>query len=530
MDKIYVFGHKNPDTDSVCAAIALSYLRKLKKQDITPYVLGEINNETKYVLNYFKVPKPLYLNDVKLEVRDLNYRKNCYLSEKNTLNDLYELMQKEDVRAVPIYQNNMNYLGMVSIHELLNVVIDPHYQDLKTSYDNLLNILKGKEILRFQEEITGKICYSNKKDTFRRDSILVTSNLNDLEEALNSKVSLIILVGIRTINEKLLKLAQKNKVNIISTMKDLIYVSKMLVLSNYIRNIIHVNDINPVDERMHVDDFLTFANKYKFTTYPIVNRQKKILGLLRMEDVNTNNRKKVILVDHNENTQSVEGLEEAEILEIIDHHKVGNISSSGPINIRNMAVGSTNTIIYEMYKEQKVKPPKEMAGMMLSGIISDTLMLNSPTTTIYDKRAVEALANICKIDPIKYSKGMFEAAASMKGKTIEELIYNDFKAFNIRNRKIGIGQMTVIDYQKVLKEKDKYIHVIEKIAKEHSYDILAFCITDIINHNTYLLYNAQAKMLLETVFNIPNIEEGFELKGIVSRKMQIIPLLMEELK
>ena len=195
-----------------------------------------------------------------------------------------------------------------------------------------------------------------------------------------------------------------------------------------------------------------------------------------------------------------------------------------------MAVGSTNTIIYEMYQEQKIKPPKNIAGIMLSGIISDTLLFHSPTTTIYDKRAVAALAKIAKVDPYEYSKEMFREAASIKGKTIEELIYNDFKAFNINNRKIGIGQMTVIDYQKVLKDKGKYIDALEKISREHDYNIIAFCITDIINSNTYLLYNKQAETVFSTVFNASDMHEGYELKGVVSRKLQIIPLLMDELK
>ena len=167
---------------------------------------------------------------------------------------------------------------------------------------------------------------------------------------------------------------------------------------------------------------------------------------------------------------------------------------------------------------------------MLSGIISDTLLFHSPTSTIYDEQAAKDLAKIAKVDMEKFSKSMFEAAASIKGKTIEELIYNDFKSFNIANRKIGIGQMTVIDYKKVLKNQKKYVEVLEKISREHDYDILAFCITDVINSNTYLLYNLKAKTVFETIFNINSIYEGYELKGIVSRKKQIIPLLMEELK
>ena len=538
MERVLVFGHKNPDTDSVTAAISLAYLKNVKKQNVEPYILGEINNETKYVLNYFKVNKPLYLNDVKLQVSDLRYKKDCFLDEKETLNTLYNYMQKEGISGVPICNLHKDYLGIVTMKDLLKIIIDPHYDSLKTSYENILQIVKGIELLRFREEIEGRVLLSAYKTSdfeeninLSSDNILIIGNrYNIIKHAIDAKVRLIIIVGTRKISDELITLAKRNKINIILTMQESLYVSKMVILSNYIKNIMTNNETIVIDENMYVNDLLTIVNKYRYTNYPVVDRKKKIQGLLRSSDLQEKTRKKVILVDHNEYSQSVDGIEEADILEIVDHHKIGNINSSHPINFRNMAVGSTNTIIYEMYQEQKIKPPKNIAGIMLSGIISDTLLFHSPTTTIYDKRAVAALAKIAKVDPYEYSKEMFREAASIKGKTIEELIYNDFKAFNINNRKIGIGQMTVIDYQKVLKDKGKYIDALEKISREHDYNIIAFCITDIINSNTYLLYNKQAETVFSTVFNASDMHEGYELKGVVSRKLQIIPLLMDELK
>ena len=538
MNKTYVFGHKNPDTDSVTSAIALSFLKGIKKQEVIPCILGEINNETKYVLNYFKVNKPIYLNDVKVRVSDLKYKKGCFLKGENTLDELYNYMQKEEITGVPICDDKRNYLGIVTMKDLLKVIINPHYDEIDTSYDNILKIVKGQELLKFNNDIKGTVILSAYKTSDFEENISLSSNniliignrFNIIRHAIEAKVRLIVVVGTKILGDDILKLAKKNKINIITTMQESLFVSRMVILSNYIKSIVTKGQDATIDENMYVNDFLTIANKFKYTNYPIVDRKGKILGLLRSEDLQEKNRKKVILVDHNEYSQSVDGIEEADIIEIIDHHKVGNINSSTPINFRNMAVGSTNTIIYEMMMEEGIKPTKEIAGLMLSGIISDTLLFHSPTTTPLDKKAVEYLSRIAKVDVLEYSKGMFAAAASIKGKTIEELIYNDFKVFNINNRKIGIGQMTVIDYQKVLKEKNKYVSVIESISKEHDYDILAFCVTDIINSNTYLLYNEKSKTVFETVFNISNIYEGYELKGVVSRKKQIIPLLMEELK
>jgi manganese-dependent inorganic pyrophosphatase len=538
MEKVLVFGHKNPDTDSVCGAISLAYLRNIKKKyNYIPYILGEINNETKYVLNYFKVDKPLYLNDTKLQISDLRYKKDCFLYDFNTLSELYDFMQKESITGVPICDRNKKYLGIVRMKDLLNVTINPHYDSLDTTYDTIIKIIKGKEVLKFKDKIEGKIILSTYKTTdfeeninLSSNNILITGNrFNIIKEAIKSKVRLIIVVGSRKISDDIITLAKKQKIDIILTMQDPLYVSKMLILANYISQILN-RSTNPIDENMTVNDFLTIANKYKHTNYSVVNRKGELLGLLRSSDVHDKNRKKVVLVDHNEPSQSVDGLEEADILEIIDHHKVGNINSSNPINFRNMAVGSSNTIIYEMYKEAKVKPPKDIAGLMLSGIISDTLIFHSPTSTILDERAANELSKIAKVDINKYAKGMFEAAASIKGKTTEEIIYDDFKSFNISNRKIGIGQLMVIDYEKVLKEKDKYIETLEEISTEHDYDIIAFVITDVINSNSYILYNEKAKMVFETIFDANPIYEGYKLTGIVSRKKQIIPLLMEELK
>lgn len=538
MDKIYIFGHKNPDTDSVTSAITLSYLKNIFHKKTVPCILGEVNNETKFVLDYFKVDKPIYLNDTKLQVKDLRYRKGCFLNQNCTLNDLYNYMQEYEITGVPIGDDNNKYVGIVTMKDLVRITINPNYNELFTSFSHILNIIKGHEITKFLAEVKGKVILSSfktsdfeEKINLCNNDILIAGNrINILRYAIKSKVKLLIVVGTKEIDSDLVKEARKNKVSIITTSLESFYVSRMIILSNYIKSILVPQKNAVIDENMFVNDFLVLFNKFKFTNYPIINKQRKILGLLRSEDINEKNRKKVILVDHNEYSQSADGIEEAEIIEIVDHHKVGSVNTSEPINFRNMAVGSTNTIIYEMYKEQKVSPPPYIAGLMLSGIISDTLLFHSPTTTEYDRRAVRELSKIAGVNPTVFSKKMFASAASIKGKTIEELIYNDFKAFNIGNYKIGIGQMTVINYQDVLNEKEKYLNVIESISHEHDYDIFAFCITDVINSNTYLLYNEESKNIFETIFNIPKIHQGYELKGVVSRKKQIIPLLMEELE
>lgn len=537
MEKIYIFGHKNPDTDSVTSAISLSYLKNKLGTKTIPCILGEVNNETKYVLKYFDEKEPVYLNDTRLQVKDLKYKKGCFINYKETFNNLYTYMQHEEITGLPICNDNQKYLGIVTMKDLLKVIIDPLYDTLYTSYDNILKTINGKKGLKYDEEINGKLLVSalkasdfEEKITLTNEHILIVGNrLNVIKYALKSKVKLLIIVGGIPLDNELINLAKKNKVNIIYSPLDSFHTSKMVTLSNYIKNIVSSRNMAVIDENTYVFDFEMIFNKYKFTNYPIVDKNNKVLGLLRMEDMHEKTPKKVIMVDHNEYNQSVLGIEEADILEIIDHHKIGNVNSSNPINFRNMAVGSTNTIIYEMYKEHHLTPPKNIAGLMIAGIISDTLMFHSPTTTPNDKKAVSELSKVANMNVTKFAKEMFEAGASIKGKTIEELIYNDFKVFNINDKKIGIGQMTVINYQAMLAEKEKYLEVLEKISKEHNYEILSFCITDVINSNTYILYNEASKNVFETIFNIHDLYQGYKLKGVVSRKKQIIPLLMEEL-
>ena len=534
MDKIFIFGHKNPDTDSVTSAISLSYLKNLNHLNTVPCVLGELNNETKFVLDYFKTPKPIYLNDTKLQVKDLNYKKNCYLSEDDILDDVYNYMEKESISAVPVCSKLGKYRGIITLKELTKIIMDSSYNGLHTSYDNIIKLIHGNEITKFSNDIKGDIRFFNAKAydgmsiLSEKDILLVSNDLKLVQKAIKEKVQLIIVVGLKELDKSIVTYARRNKVSIITTMQDVLFVSRKVILSNYLKNVVNTKR-ECIDENMNLDDFLLLFNKYKHHNYPIVDRKNKVLGLLSSQDINDRNKKQVILVDHNEASQSVDGLDEANVIEIVDHHKVGNINSSEPINIRNMAVGSTNTIIYEMYKEAKILPPKEIAGLMMAGIISDTLLFHSPTTTEYDRLAVSELASISRVDPEELSQRMFTEAASIKGKTIEEIIYNDFKAFNIGKNKIGIGQMTAINVTDVLKNQEKYLKTMEKIAKEQDYNIFLFCITDVINSCTYVLYNEDAKNVLESIFEDMKVEQGFCLKGVVSRKKQLIPLLMDEL-
>ena len=256
----------------------------------------------------------------------------------------------------------------------------------------------------------------------------------------------------------------------------------------------------------------------------------KCLGLLKLADIKESNKKKVILVDHNEIKQSADGIDESDIIEVVDHHNIGNIGTSSPISFRTMPVGCTNTILYTLFKENNIEIPKNIAGLMISAIASDTLLLKSPTTTAFDKIVLEELSSIAGVDWMEHGLEMLKAGSSLKGKTREEVLYSDFKNFQVDEHKMGIGQISTFNIDEFLTDKDNYIDLINKTANNNEYDILALFVTDIIKNGSYVFYNDNAKELVKEAYNLESIEQGTYLDNVVSRKKQMVPNLMDILE
>lgn len=536
MDKILIFGHKKPDTDSVTASIALSHLKNRLGLDTIPMVLGDINNETAFVLDYFKTEPPKYLNDVKLQIKDLNYRKDFFINYKQSIYECYLYMTEHRISTLPVVNDNQKFLGIVSMKDIAHHQFNDDTYKLHTSYQNIINTLSGEKILQFDEEIIGNIIVATFKVTtlienieIKENDILIVGDRNSvIEYAIKNGVKLIILTDNTKMKDEHLELAKQKNVNIITTKYDTFKVSRIINLCNYISNILEKNNIICFDENEDVNDFVEIANKTKFSNYPIIDKENNCLGLLSLSDIADKRRKKVILVDHNEFEQSVDGIEEAEIVEIIDHHKIGGTFETAlPINFRNMPVGSTNTIIYLLYKENNIFIPEDIAGLMLAGIISDTLLLTSPTTTKLDHRAVKGLVEITNLDYQEFGLQMFNARSSLKGKTKEEILYSDFKNFTIDNKKIGIGQISTMNVSEFEKDINEYVNLIEKVAKHNDYFIVALFVTDIINNGSYIIFNKDAQDVFDNCFDLKDINQWEFLPGVVSRKKQIIPRIME---
>jgi len=537
MDKVYVFGHQRPDTDAITGAITLSYLKNQLGLNTEPRALGHVNDETKFVLDYFKVNEPKYLNDVRLQIKDIEYHKGYFLEETRTIKEVYDYFVEKGITGIPIVDNSKMFLGIVTLKDIAKELINGDISTLDSTYDNIVKTLEGEEVTKYNDDINGNlIVASYNSQTFfnnialtNQDILLVGDRHQIHEYAIKSKVKLLIVTGNLTIDEEHIKLAKENKVNIIRTSMDTFTASKTIGLSNEIKTILHENSIS-FKETDFYDDFIEETKKLKHNNYPVVDAKGKCLGLIRITDINEKNNKKVILVDHQEFEQSVPGIEEAEIIEIVDHHKISNISTKLPINFRNMAVGSSNTIIHELYKESGVEIPDDMAGLMISGILSDTLILQSPTTTEKDREVVEELAKQLKLDYKEYAIEMFKAGTSLKGKTKEEVITTDLKTFTSNDQKFAVAQIFTLDVDSINDEIDEYLSELERINEELGCEFTMMCITDVIKNGSYVLYTEKCKSILEEGFKISPFEQMTYIDGLASRKKQIVPVILSELE
>lgn len=537
MNKVLIFGHKKPDTDSVVAAISLSYLKNKLGISCEPRVLGEINSETKFILDYFNIKHPKYLNDVKLEVKDVNYLKNNFVSEYESVYKCFNYMTDKKISTLPIIDNNGKYCGAVSMKDIAKDSVNGDWEILNTSYKNIIDTLNGKEIAKYDEEITGNILIASYRSTtfienvdLTPDTILIVGDRHSIiEYAIEKNVKMIILTGGSQIKEEHLKIAKEKHINIISTNYNTFNVARKIGLCNYITKIDIDKNVTYVNETTDLNDFIDLANRTKYSNFPVINKDGKCLGIIRLADTAERNKKQVILVDHNEAEQSVDGLHDANIVEIIDHHKIGTLGTTMPINFRNMPVGSTNTIIYNLFKENNVEIPSDIAGIMMSAIISDTLLFKSPTTTEIDKDIVRRLSEIAQLDYKKFAMDMFKAGSMIKNKSPEEILYADFKNFNIDGARIGIGQLSTVSPDDVINRKQDYIDLLNRIGKENDYKLIALFVTDIINNCSYCFFNDKGKFILENSFD-KDFYQGIKMDGILSRKKQIIPAIMNTLE
>lgn len=530
-----IFGHKTPDTDSVCSAIALAHLKNKLNEPSKAYILGNINKETAFVLKYFNVDMPDILDNVRIQIKDLDYDKVKPFTRQQSVHFAYFYMNEKKLRTLPIVDEDNNLCGLITMKDIAMSLINTDQHYLCTSYDNIIETLLGKEILKFDEVIRGNVIIAafeertlRKTDVLNENTIVITGDRYDvIRYAIESRVKLIIVTGDLMVTDELIDMAAKNKVNMISTPYQTYYTAKNISLAKYVDDIMKKDDIMLFSEEGYLNDCKEDIEQSRHSKFPIISRDKKYLGMLSRRHLINPKKKKVILVDHNEINQSADGIEEAEILEVIDHHKIGDIKTSIPISFRNTPVGSTSTIIFQMYRENNVEIQRYMAGLMLSGIISDTLFFKSPTTTERDRYAVKELLKIVDLDLYEYAMDMFRAGTSLEGKTLEEIFYQDFKKFNLVYKNVGISQVFTLDINEIMKRKDEFVQLIDEITGDKYY-LIIMAVTDIVNEGSYIFYTSAREKLMKIVFE-KDVYQGIYIDKYVSRKKQIVPRVINAL-
>lgn len=534
MKETVIFGHKLPDTDSVCSAISLAYLKNALGVKASPRVLGDINAETKFVLNYFHVKEPRYLNDVKLQIGDIDYEKDIYCDRHESLYNTISYMRKNHLSSIPIVDEKKKFLGLLSMKDITNELISWDYDVINTSFDNILNTLEAEVVLKFDEEITGNVMVASFRSTsfinnieLDNNSILIVGDRHSIiEYAVEAGVKMLIVTGSNDIKPEHIEIARKNHVNIIKTFLRTFNVVKVVGMCNYAETLMCENNIVYVQEKDYIHDFSEMTNKLRYKVFPVLDQNKTCLGVIQLADLVNKHRKKVILVDHNEREQSVDGLEEAEIIEIVDHHKIGTIGTSQPINFRNMTVGCTCSIIYLLFKENKVEIPKDIAGLMLSAIISDTLLFRSPTATELDKEIAFNLSQIAEVDMNKYGIEMLKGGSSLKGKTVEDFLFTDLKTYAFEHTKCGVAQINTLNIEEIDVKKEELCKLIENTIKKENYHTILLLATDVIEGGSYIYYNESSEELISNAFKLKDIHQGYFLPKVVSRKKQVMPAIL----
>lgn len=538
--KVFVIGHKNPDTDSICSAIAYAALKNKTDDGVfVPKRAGEVNNETKYVLDFFDVETPEFIGHVGTQVKDVEIKPTPSLNEGISLKNAWNKMRDLRESTMPIVNDGV-LEGIISVKDIATANMDIYETRIlaisHTKYTNVLDAIDGTMIVGdSEEEITkGKILIGAANPDLLEnyvedgDMLLTGNRFENQLCGIEMNAGCIVVCTGAPISKTIQKLAKENNCKIISTPHDTLMVARLISQSAPVRYFMKKDHLITFSREDFISDIRDTLAKIRHRDFPVLDRDGKYCGMLSRRSLLNMDNKKIILVDHNEKGQAVDGIDEAEILEIIDHHRLGSMETALPVFFRNQPVGCTGTIIYDLYQENNVEVDKKIAGLLCSAIISDTLMFRSPTCTPKDKKAAEELAKIAGIEIQEHAEKMFRAGSSLADKTPEEIFYQDFKKFSGNDKNFGAGQISSMDKTELEQLRPKIAAYMEGAVKEG--EMLFFLLTNILTESSDLVFAGEgAKELVETVFGEPQ-ENWVHVPGLVSRKKQFVPSVLHVLQ
>ena len=534
--KVYIVGHKNPDTDSVCSAIAYANLKQQISEDV--YIArraGLLNEETQYVLDHFGVEPPKLLSDVHLQVKDVDVNRTPGIKSNTSIKEAWAMMKEQNVYTLAVTKDQ-KLEGVIATGDIATSYMDVYDSRIlataKTQYQNIVNTLDG-------EIVTG-----NPNGYFDRGKVVVAASSPDMMEnfiekgdlvilgnryevqlcAIELKASCIVVCQDAQVTRTIRKLAEERNIVVIMTPHDTFTAARLINQSIPVKHFMSKEGLTVFNSTDYVEEIKHEMAKKRTRDFPVIDKKGNFYGLISSRRLMDASKKRVILVDHNEKTQAIDGVEEAEVLEIIDHHRLGGLETLGPVYFRNQPVGCTATIVYEMYKETQIEPDKTTASLLCAAIISDTLLFRSPTCTWMDEKAAKELAAIAEIDMEELSRNMFQAGSNLKGKTAEEICFQDFKQFTVGDVKFGVGQINSMNADELGEIKGTLLPYMEKAALVQKVDMVFFMLTNIVEESTELLcYGKGAKEQVIEAFDLPADMSDICLNGVVSRKKQFIP-------
>lgn len=538
---VCVIGHKNPDTDSICAAISYAYLKNAKESGFhyVPVRAGQISAETQYVLEHFQVEPPAFLDNIGTRVKDMAIRQVPGVRSNISLKNAWTLMMTQNVFTLPITNEENQLKGLITVNDIAKSYMEEYDSAIvsvaKTPYRNILETLDAEMVVGDEDGYfdQGKVVIAAANPDVmenyieEHDMVILGNRYESQLCAIEMQAGCIVVCLGAPVSRTIQRLARDRNCSIIVTPLDTYAVARL------------INQSMPVDFFMRKESLQTFRlgdytenirdimSKKRYRDFPILDQTGKYVGMISRRNLLGVRKRGVILVDHNEVSQAVDNVLDAEIMEVIDHHRLGSLETMSPVYFRNQPVGCTCTIVYQMYLEYGVPIPKDIAGLMCSAIISDTLLFRSPTCTPMDRAAAESLAKIAEIECESYARSMFAAGSDLGSRTPEEIFYQDFKKFEFGDWNIGIGQITSMSMEELESIKKRLIPYMEKVFAEHNTDMMFFMLTDIIDESTEMLcYGKGADELVKEAFHQKAEGCCVQLPGVVSRKKQLVPSFM----
>ncbi|MEE1242854.1 putative manganese-dependent inorganic diphosphatase [Frisingicoccus sp.] len=544
-DKVYVIGHKHPDTDSICSAIAYAYLRKkVTGINYVPVRAGKINAETAFVLDRFGTEVPMYMEDVRTQVKDVQISPAYSGHADMSVRQAWQKLQEEKISTLTIVDKNEKLLGLITKGDIAKTYMGVYdstvLSENRTPYKNILETLNGEMLVGDPNGVVekGKVLIAAANPDLMEeyiedgDMVMLGDRYESQLCAIEMNAGCLIISMNTQPNDTILKLAKEHNCTIIRTPYDTFIAARLLNQSMTVGHFM-VEDMKTFKREDFIEDVKNIMANNRHRAFPVVDNKGKVLGMFTRHNLIDLDKKKVALVDHNEIGQAVGGITDCEIVEIVDHHKLGYVQSIRPVYFRCQPVGCTATIIYQMYRENKIEIPANMAGLMCSAILSDTLMYRSPTCTPLDRMAAEALAKIAGIEVEDYAMQMFEAGSDLNSKSDADIFYQDFKKFSAGNTQFGVGQITSLDARALKKIRTRLANMVTKAKAEHGLDMIFFMLTNILDESTLVLCSDdQALEVACRCFGVSEVKYGDSIfvANMVSRKKQFIPKMVGALQ